>query len=115
MTDIDIGFSPNNFFYVDAKNDDAPYAPSKERCDVISKKQINCDHGHFIDTSFNCIMQEMCKNEKLATSIENINYDIHNGKREKYKDDTHTYQNYFLKTVNLGIGIGALIYIMSRK
>jgi hypothetical protein len=115
MTDIDIGFSPNNFFYVDAKNDNAPYAPSSERCDGISEMEINCDHDHFMDTSFNCIMKEMCKNEKIATSIENINNNLHYEEDEKYIDDAHIYQNYFLKAVNLGIGIIALIYIMSRK
>jgi len=115
MSDIYIGFSPNNFFYVDALNDNAEFAPSKVKCDGIADQTINCDHSHFVDNSFNCLLQEMCKNEKFANSIKNTNHNEYEGEQEKYADDTHSYQNYFLKTVNLGIGIGALIYLMSRN
>ena len=112
MTDTYIAFSPNNFFYADAMQVKSSFSPTNENCTKLKSKVFLCDHNNFKDTSFNCIGQEMCKNKELVDSIElTQNSGLINLDNEKHSDDNLTYDNCLLKTVNLGIGIGILVYL----
>ena len=56
-SEIYIGFSPNNFYYVDATNRGADFAPDNAVCGNLISSNISCKHGAggFDDNSFNCI------------------------------------------------------------
>lgn len=112
-SNIYIGFSPNNFYYVDATNRGAEYAPNDSICGNLISENIECDHQHFADTSFNCLQQEMCKNQELAQSLA-TEYN-NNGGDVKFVDFQNAYYSYLVKSVNLGIGICILLYIILRK
>jgi hypothetical protein len=113
MTSTYVAFNPNNFFYADAMNGvNTHFSPTDENCTKFNSKVFSCDHNDFKDTSFNCIGKEMCKNKELVNYIDlkqksgDLNLDV-----EKNSDDNLTYNNNLLKTVNLGIGIGVLVYL----
>lgn len=112
MSSTYIAFDPNNFFYVDALSVTTPFSPTGNNCTNLNSKVFSCDHANFKDTSFNCIGKEMCKNRELVESIEAQQMSGHlNLDREKLTDDNRAYDNCLLKTVNLGIGIGVLVYL----
>ena len=120
-SEIYIGFSPNNFYYVDAMNRGADFAPDDAVCGNLISSNIACQHHKssdpstvlsFNDNSFNCIQQEMCINKKLADSLTSqYNND---GGDVKYMDFQKSYYTYLIKSVNLGIGIIVLLYLMTR-
>jgi hypothetical protein len=112
-SNIYIGFSPGNFYYVNAASNGAEFAADDDVCKTRINEQIQCDHDHFIDTSFNCIQQEMCKNKDLALAL-NSEFN-NNGGNIKLEDFQHSYDSYFLRAANLGIGILAMVYIMMNK
>ena len=111
-----IAFSPNNFFYADAIQVNAPFSPTDENCTKLDSKVFLCDHNNFKDTSFNCLGQQMCKNKELVQSIElkQQSGDIYVDK-ERSSDDNTSYDNSLLKTINLGIGITAILYLMYKE
>jgi hypothetical protein len=118
---IYIGYSPTNFYYVDALTRGADYAPNDAACSYwlegnvdlscsFTERNPNTNNIWFADNSFNCIQKELCINKELAQSLvlENSN----DGGKERYFDNNHTYYNYILKTVNLGMGICIILYLM---
>ena len=119
-SNIYLGFNPGNFYYVNAASNGAEFAPDDDVCSklvdgsiMIANEAVKCDHAHFMDTSFNCIQQEMCKNKGLALALKSeFN---NNGGNVKFEDFQHSYNSYFLKAANLGIGIVILIYVMINK
>jgi len=111
MTSTYIDFNPNNFFYADALSVNAPFSPTNDNCTNLNSKVFLCDHAHFKDTSFNCLGQQMCKNKKLVNSIEDDKKNDLYVDKEKNSDDNISYDNSLLKTINLGIGIGVLVYL----
>jgi hypothetical protein len=112
-SNIYIGFSPNNFYYVDATNRGAEYAPDDSVCGNLISQTLACGHNSFKDTSFNCLQQEMCKNKELAQSLV-AEYD-NNGGNVKFLDFQNAYYGYLIKSVNLGVGIAILMYIILWK
>jgi len=111
MTSTYIDFNPNNFFYADAMQLNAPFSPTESNCTNLNSKVFSCDHPNFKDTSFNCLGQQMCKNKEFVESIETQQKNHLYVDKEKNSDDNHAYDNSLLKTINLGIGIGILVYL----
>ena len=116
-----IGYSPVNFYYVDALYRGASYAPNDAACThwLEGNVDLSCSFTEpnpdtnniwFVDNSFNCIQKELCINKELAQSLalENSN----NGGQERYFDNNHAYYNYVLKIANLGVGICVILYLM---
>jgi len=110
-----IGFSPNNFFYADAMQVNAPFSPTDQNCNKLRGNTFLCDHNNFKDTSFNCLGQVMCKNKELVNSIESLQHSGLEVVGEQYLDDNTSYNNYLLKSINLGIGIAAIIYLSYKN
>ena len=109
-----IEYSPTEFYYYDLMSNGAPFYPNKEECNNLSNENISCDKETFKDNSFNCLKQEICKNETLAKSLnlENVNVE----EVQKYTDFKYSYNNYLLKSINLTIGIvGITILIFNEK
>lgn len=94
-----IGFSPNDFFFVKAEENNV--MPSKTTCDYLSKNPPqNCDSYPTQD----CVNIELCKNQSNA----NILYNLQNkygGFDQKHSDGISLYNDTITNTFNLGIGI----------
>ena len=122
MTDITyIGYSPANFYYVDALVSNADYRPNPASCtkwldegvDIscsFTEKNKATNNTWFADNSFNCIQKELCINQQVAQSL--VLQNSNDGGIEKYFNNKQSYYNYALKTANLGIGICAILYLM---
>jgi hypothetical protein len=116
-----LGFSSNNFYYVNAKSKGSEYAPDSSCNDVFNNhgvfNNIKCDHSlnsngtiNFQDNSFNCLKKVMCENKKLAESL-SIEHN-NRGSDVKYLDNKTSYNIYLIKTANLLLGISAILYFM---
>lgn len=112
---IYIGYSPTEFYYYDLMTHKAPFYPKKEECEKLldDNTNIQCDDIGFIDNSFNCLKQEICKNKTLAQSLDLENNN--NGEIQKYNDFKYSYKNYLLKSINLSIGILGIIFLIFRE
>jgi hypothetical protein len=110
-SDIFIGYTPNDFFYVDAINKGLDYAPNDKDCKNLSSTPLDCGNVDIFRYNGNiCLKQELCKNQSLVNSL-SLEYN-NNGSIQKYKDDKYNYYNYLMNIVNLGIGISAMIYLI---
>lgn len=113
-----LGFSPHNFYYVDATSRNAQYAPNDSSCNEVydnsgAFNNLICDKDTFPDNSFNCLKKEMCNNKKLANSLKlefnNTGSDI------RYLDNQKSYNIYLIKIVNLIVGISTILYFMYKN
>ena len=114
MTDnnIVVGYSPSDFFYVDAinrgtfdPNECAALNPYDKMWDIKCTTEI-------LDNSANCIKKELCKNKDAAEAL-TATQTVTSGKDIKYIDTKTQYYNEMMFSVNLGIGIlfvSTLIY-----
>jgi len=109
-----LGFSQNNFYYINAQDRGSQYAPDLSCSDVFNNTgvfhDLSCNHNKFQDNSFNCLKKAMCENKKLAESL-NIQYN-NRGSDIKYSDNKTSYDIYLIKIANLLIGISAILYFM---
>jgi hypothetical protein len=121
-----IAYSPYDFYYVDALNRGADYAPNDTACDnLVGNTSINCDNAVFggakaniqlgdnLDLGVkNCIQKQLCINKELAQDLvlENTN----NGGDQKILNFRDTYHDYLLKSANLGIGLCVVLYLLFR-
>jgi len=113
-----LGFSPNNFYYVDAESRGSQYAPTDMSCsDVFSNSRafhdLKCDHESFFDNSFNCLKKSMCYNKSLAQTLHKEYSKIKNS--VNYTDNITSYNIYLIKITNLVIGISLIFYFMYNK
>jgi hypothetical protein len=112
-----LGFSPNNFYYVDADARGSQYAPDNSCNDVFNSigifNGLNCDHDSFKDNSFNCLKKVMCNNKKLAETLHEEYSKT--GSNVRYSDNKTSYNIYLIKITNLVIGISALFYFMYKN
>jgi hypothetical protein len=112
---IIVGYSPNDFFYSNAVNQGI--MPSDDECKKLkpydSSWDISCN-AWFKDNSGNCIKKELCINKDKAdylTGMENK----HSSSNEKFMNEKMNYDNILLNTINLGIGIVFLIFIIYKN
>jgi len=108
-----IGYNSKDFYYLDAMNRGAPYAPTDKKCLILKDKDIKCDHQSFVDTSLNCIQKEMCKNKELVDSL-GIQH-AYNGGQQKYDDYNEDYYYHLMRTLNLGVGICIIISLITLR
>ena len=125
FSDIVIGYNKNDFFYVTAEENG--YMPSDSKCEEIMKNEVNFDYTNicrtnneeqrdifnFEDNSTKCIKRELCINKEKTGKID-IVQNNHSGSEEKYKDYIKLFESTQLDTLNLGIGVAALIYFIYR-
>jgi hypothetical protein len=110
-----VGYSPHDFFYVDAENRNM--MPSDEKCKELKPddQKWNSECGeHFKDNSGNCIAKELCKNREKAVFLQSLE-NSHSGSTEKYMNEKMNYDNVIMNTINLGIGILFLIVIIYKN
>ena len=113
-TNVVIGYSPTDFFYVKASEMSEPI--DNEYCGNldISNPQwdISCNTNNYAlggdINKFQCNYKELCKNKNNAELLSKLQTN-HSGSDQNYLDKKYTY-NYLLTTsFNLGIGILTLI------
>lgn len=118
-TNVLVGYSANDFFYVKAQNDGD--MPSKGDCDGLNPYDTNWDtscnltnYGSSTDNIVNCNHKELCKNKDKAAALTKIQHN-HIGSDQNYLDTKKEYNTAIVKTVNLGIGIILLIGLIYRN
>ena len=121
-----IGYSPYDFYYVDALNRGADYAPNDASCnELIGNTSITCGDAAFLNAKANiqlgdnldlgvknCIQQQLCINKELAQDLELEN--SNNGGDQKILNFQDSYHNHLLKSANLGIGLCVIVYLLFR-
>lgn len=111
-----LGFSQNNFYYINAQDRGIQYAPDVSCSEVFNNtgvfNDLKCNHSTFKDNSFNCLKKVMCENKKLAESL-TIQYN-NRGSDVKYSDNKTSYNIYLIKIANLLIGISAILYFIYK-
>ena len=123
-SDLVIGYNKNDFFYVTAEENG--HMPSDSKCTEIMNdtefdyvnicRTGNEEQKHVFNTDDNsrkCIERELCENKEKVNKIQVIQNN-HSGSQEKYKDYKKLFQSTQLDTLNLGVGIAALIYFIYR-
>jgi|UniRef100_A0A6C0IRD8 hypothetical protein len=124
FSDIVVGYNKNDFFYITAEENG--YMPSDEKCKTILE-DTEFDHQSICKTdneeqrdvfnsdqnSSKCIERELCINKQNVTRIDNVQNN-HSGSEEKHQDYVKQFKSTQLDTLNLGIGITALIFFIYR-
>jgi hypothetical protein len=113
MSNVYVGYSPNDFFYADNPNDH--YFPTPEECSNLLAEKWKHSHctAWFSDNSMNCIKREICKNQQNVNSINAVDAS-HNSIYAKNTDNSTEFQDTFLNTINLGIGILFIILMIFK-
>uniref|UniRef100_A0A6C0JE29 Uncharacterized protein n=1 Tax=viral metagenome TaxID=1070528 RepID=A0A6C0JE29_9ZZZZ len=112
---IVVGYSPNDFFYVDAIQQGV--MPTDQECrklKPLDQKWHNLCGSYFIENKDNCIKKELCINKSKAEYLTNIE-SKHTGSDEKFMNNKQSYDNVLLNTINLGIGILFLVIIIYKN
>jgi hypothetical protein len=111
-----VGYSANDFFYTQAGST----MPSNDKCSSEFNLnngqdwQTKCNDANFMDNSYNCINMQLCLNKEKATYLlENENSHIDAEKRNG--DMKVVYDRTIMDTVNLGIGIIFVLFIIFRN
>ena len=108
MSDIIVGFSPNDFYYVNA-NVDMP--PTLDACPSITRD--SCDTKYDEDTAnmHDCYLMELCKNKENADSIQKMKNN-HLGSDQNYLNMKNIYMNEYMKTIHYSAAIILLVGII---
>lgn len=125
FSDIVVGYNKNDFFYVTAEQNG--YMPTDEKCKEIMVNEEEFDYTKICRTdneeqrdvfndgtnSTKCIERELCINKEKVGKIDVVQNN-HSGSEEKHQDYIKQFQSTQLDTLNLGIGVAALIYLIYR-
>jgi len=124
FSDIVVGYNKNDFFYITAEENG--YMPSDSKCKEIMNdnefdyaKICRTDNEEQRDVfndgknSMKCIEKELCINKEKVNKIDVVQNN-HSGSEEKHQDYIRQFQSTQLDTLNLGIGVAALIYFIYR-
>ena len=114
-SDILIGYSKNDFFYVNAENNET--MPTAEMCTSLNIDHpgwdISCNSANFIDSSANCLKKELCLNKEYSNTIKSMQQ-TNSGSGEKYDNAKDVYDQTFAHTVNLGSGIIVIMVLLYK-
>jgi len=110
-----VGYSPNDFFYADAISQGV--MPTDDDCVALKPYDqtwdVSCG-SWFSDNSGNCIKKELCINQDKANVLTDIQ-GKHSSADEKYMNEKMNYDNVLLNTINLGIGIVFLLFVIYKN
>lgn len=105
---VSLKYAVDDFFYTIVENDSTNY-PTQGRCSTLNTMSIDCANpSDSANTWQRCYQIELCKNKDYATWI----------KEKQTKHQEHTvnatdiqslYITEIVKTINLGVGIAAII------
>lgn len=111
---IVVGYSPTDFFYVDAMH--RGEMPTPEQCTAMKPYDpywdLSCNADHITDNSGVCLQKELCKNRDSAEWLVK-SQNVYAGTDAKYSDTLSQYNQEWMFTINLGIGllfVSGLIY-----
>lgn len=120
MPSVEIGYSPNDFYYntsgifstlpkdmcanllKDTENYD-------DKCCINAKNPGDCK-SNWSDVSGICYNYEICKNKQFA-DLANEMANHNSGSEERYNNIQKQFQNELLKSFNIIAGIGILSYL----
>ena len=110
-TNIVLGYSPTDFFYVKAQemdimptNCDSITTPSKETCNI----------DNYGDNKIDCINAALCENKDTSILINKLQ-NKHSGSDQHYLDTNQEYKLTLTNSINLGIGILILIGLIIQN
>jgi hypothetical protein len=122
MSQIYVGYSPNDFFYTGLHNIDTEdiyfnINPTDDECKLIygntSIWNSNACTNYFDDNSLNCIKNAICNNKQNVNNINTID-NIHNSDYIQNENNEEDFKKTFLNTINLGIGILFIIFVITK-
>lgn len=105
---ISLKYSVDDFFYTIAK-DDSTNNPTQGRCSTLRTMSIDCENrSNSAGTWQRCYQLELCKNKEYADWIKDKQ-----AKHQEYTVNSTDIQSLYVteivKTINLGVGIAAII------
>ena len=117
MHNIIVGFNPNDFWYKNPSDNIASNLPTyadcqamdstnsmwDNKCDTYSKLSGTDQQG--------CIKRELCVNRDYAETLMQLQTK-HRGSDQDYLDTKRKYNQVFIQSINLGIGILGVSYII---
>jgi hypothetical protein len=129
-----VGYSPNDFSYVNASygncNANKPLGNVVGKTigtTTITEASLSftdpawdtiCDSKNhplwFSDNSANCINVELCKNKANADKLLGLG-SSGQGTKEKYMNEKMNYDNLLMNSINLGIGIVFLLFVIYKN
>jgi hypothetical protein len=119
-TNVIASYSPNDLFYISMKKvlgANNEYSPVVDytNCESVINNVDNesCDNVNFENNMQECVKKQLCINKSYAEEIQSIQ-NIHNGADEKYNDVNSVYGFSIINTVNIGMGIVFLVYLINR-
>lgn len=124
MSNVYVGYSPNDFFYQTTKNVvTSDYHPTQQECkNIIENANIvsslpylnkkDCT-SYFGDNKIECIKSKICLNEQSVNQINSQDVE-HNSAYAKNTDNSVEFQDTFLNTVNLSLGILFIVFVIFK-
>jgi len=104
-SNIVVGYSPTDFFYVKAEKMDI----MPTNCDsIIIPTNEQCNIDNYGDNKIDCINASLCEN-KTSSMLINKLQNKHSGSDQHYLDTNQEYKLTLTNSINLGIGIVILI------
>ena len=110
-----VSFNKNDFWYnrpVVGVSDNMPILDTCSRNDVYDHPKWK----NYCDTNFkkydqDCIRRELCLNRDYADKVDKLQNN-HNGSDQNYLDVKNKYSYGFLQSINLGVGVIGVVYII---
>ena len=110
-TNIVVGYSPTDFFYVKAQ--ELNIMP--DDCNAITNTtDTQCNIDNYNANKVNCMNTALCKNKDNVTLIGKLQ-NKHSGSDQNYLDTTQEYNLTVTNSINLGIGILVLIGLIIQN
>ena len=117
---VQIGYSPNDFFYNTVNIGDNEYDTMCKNLQVSSDTCSSSSTwtadppGSKEKTNLQdkCIKLELCKNRDTAKWLANTQM-VHSGAAERLSDTRASYNKSTLMSINLAIGIAGIAYVIS--
>jgi hypothetical protein len=103
---IILAYEPNKFFWVSVSDDYK--ATSNNFCDIQKCDDTNLTEENIHD----CYMKEICDNKKNSEILQTL-HSHHSSADGRYFDTSNTYKKTMLETLNLGVGVLAMISLNS--
>ena len=110
-TNIVVGYSPTDFFYVKAQEMNI----MPDDCNSITNtSDTQCNIDNYDNNKIDCINAALCKNKDTAKLISKLQ-NKHSGSDQNYLDTNQQYKLTVTNSINLGIGILVLIGLIIQN
>ena len=111
-----VSFNKNDFWYnrpVVGVSDNMPILDNCSRNEVYSREwdTNKCNNVSKGDKNQDCIRRELCLNRDYADKVDKLQNN-HNGSDQNYLDVKNKYSYGFLQSINLGVGVIGVVYII---